>query len=146
MKKPDRFDAKTRAFCLKRIKEAKSQLKVLEARREKRSFTAWAEWYAMDYVRWEATLAHWEDILAGIENIAKDQRGKWSNEQVLDWLIRVRDDYVKDAINSFSRHSTSQMANMIEAEKQDVVKRVAGHSCMSADSLLYLITSLKMEK
>lgn len=67
---------------------------------------------------------------------------KKTDAEIVEWLVRVRDSFVDDVMKGSTPHSTNQLSNMIEAEKVDVYRRLAGNN-LSGDSLTYLIDTIK---
>lgn len=138
--KQTRVQILTRSYLKKHMAEAKARLRDMDMKRSKKaSFAWWAEWNAIEYIHWEFALSLWAVLAETLGRLIKEKK---TDAEIVEWLVRVRDSWIEDVMKSTARHSTNQLANMIEAEKVDVYRRLAGSS-LSGDSLTYLIDTIK---
>lgn len=133
---------KVQTFLRKNHDEAKKCLAELEAKRGENggSFTYWAEWHALNYIHWEMVLVFWARLMASVEKVVTDGI---KDEELIKRIEDVREQFVRDILHSTARHSTNPMANLIEEEKVDVYRQVAGADSLDGDSLAYLLSTLR---
>lgn len=138
--KQTRVQILTKAYLKKHMAEAKARLRDMDMKRSKKaSFSWWAEWNAIEYIHWEFALSLWAVLAETLGRLIKEKK---TDAEIVEWLVRVRDSWIEDVMKSTARHSTNQLGNMIEAEKVDVYRRLAGCN-LSGDSLTYLIDTIK---
>jgi hypothetical protein len=131
---------KVRDFFQKKEKSLGEAMKAADAKRAERSFHYWAEWHAMDYIRWEIAKEFWGVLLGSLEKLGKAGAKDY---QIVQWLVDLREQMVNDSLRATAHHSTNQLGNMIEAEKQEVYRKLAGSNSLDTGSLSYLLADLK---
>lgn len=121
-----------------------AEMKVLDEKRIKKgqTYLSWASWYLMRYIRAEFISGIWAELEEGLENGIK--AGK-TPEEIVAWLRRVQEDFVDRVMNGSTPQSTNQLSNMIEAEKVDAYRIMAGRSGLDSGSLKYLLMTLDRE-
>jgi len=126
------------------IEQATKELKAMDAKKGKYhgalAFSHWAEWNLMAYVNQEARLAEWEQFKASIEARLKEG---YEDDNIVRWIEGWRDGLVEIVMGGYAQHSTNQIANMIEAEKIDVKRKMAGMRMIDSGSLEELLSNLK---
>jgi hypothetical protein len=132
---------KIRAFFQKQAKGARHYLKSLDKkRRESKTFAWWMEWHAMDYIHWELVAHYWETLLESLDKLVGE--GK-TDAEIIKWIEDCRERFIRDILQATAQYSTNQLANMMEADRVDVWRRITGANNLNGDSLMYLLSSLK---
>lgn len=131
---------KIREFFQKQSDECRTIMEKLEVRRKDVSFSYWAGWNAMEYINAEMTATLFETLQGSLSKLEND--GK-TDEEIIQWVGECRDQMVEDVLKARKRTSTNQLDNLIEAEKMDVYRKVAGCGLFDSGSLAYLLMDLK---
>ena len=131
---------KIREFFQKQSDECRTIMNELEDRRKNVSFAYWASWNAMEYVNAEMTAILFETLQG---SLLKLEEGGKTDEEIVKWVEECRDQMVEDVLKARKRTSTNQLDNLIEAEKMDVYRKVAGCGLFDSGSLAYLLMDLK---
>lgn len=119
--------------------EAQENLKELEAKKAKGTYSYWLEWNGMAYVHWEFAKECWEQLSKGFERIVAE--GK-TDEQLVQWVEGCRDYFVELVLKTSPPHSTNQLGNLIEMQKIEVWREFAADT-LNSNSLKYLLLKLK---
>ena len=137
-------------FLWKRRQECIDGLKQLDDERKKNSkqgcfyahYAHWAEWNFTSYIYREFKLELLEDI---IQNIHGGMKRGITDDELGKFLKEVRGGYVRRVMTHTTAHSTNPVANLIEDEKIDVYRGLAGMTILDQDSLMGLLIQLKLE-
>ena len=138
----NKMTEKVMRFICKQIKDAEGNLKEMDSKKAKQSFSFWAEWNMMDYVAEEFRLGLWTEMQSGL--VKRVESGMSWNE-IMTWVEDVREYYLEQIMNGYAQHSTNQIANMIEAKKIDVYRKAAGKNLVDSGSLAELISGLRRD-
>jgi len=131
-------------FLWKHRIECINSLHQLDEKRKKNhdqggSYAHWASWNFMSFIHEEFKLGLLKNIIQNIEGGVK--RG-FTDEDLVNFLKEVRDSYVNTVMSHRGSHSTSAISNLIEEEKINVYRSLAGTSVLNSGSLKYLLSDL----
>ena len=120
-------------------------LKLLEDKRKKNnkqlgSFAYWVGWNLMQFIHSEFRLELLENI---IQNVNGGVKLGITDDKLIAFLKEVRDTYVKTVMQYSGYNSTNQVANLIEDEKINVYRGLAGTSTLDTLSLTGLLRELE---
>lgn len=106
------------------------------------SFAFWAEWYALDYIRWEFVRDIWADLNRSLGTLI---HGGKTEDEIIKWIGSVRDEFVKNILRGPPGRSTNPMANLIEAESIEAYRHFVKDKfdSNSLEGLLYNLQSIK---
>lgn len=127
-----------RKFIREQKQNAVKEMEELDEKRKKGSFTYWAEWNLLSYVTAEITRDYWAEI----EQAAMKQPDFEPLPLIIAWVKSVRNRIVDSVLLGEIRTSSNQMANLIELEKTNVRRKIAGTSLIDTGSLAYLLSEL----
>ena len=121
-------------------------LKQLDDKRKKNdkqlgAFSYWAGWNLMRYVHDEFALELLENIIENIRGGIK--KGNCSDAELVAFLKDVRESYVKRVMQYPGSYSTNQVSNMIEDEKINVYRKLAGVNILDDRSLAGLLKKVE---
>ena len=133
---------KIRNFFVNQSNAHQMRMKKLEdLRNDGMSFVCWAGWYAIEYINSETAMNLYNTLDGSLSKLVND--GK-TDEEIVKWVGECRDQMVEDILKARNRTSTNQLGNLIEAEKIDVYRKVAGCGSFDSGSLEYLLMDLKL--
>jgi hypothetical protein len=122
------------------LDECRGTLKKLRDYQQDVSFSYWAGWNAMEYINAEFTMNMYETLQKSLLQLAS--QGK-TDEEIVKWLEECREHMVEDILKARYPSSTNQLSNLIDTEKMDVLRKVAGCGLFENGSLAYLLLKLK---
>lgn len=104
------------------------------------TFANWLSWNGMSYIYLEDWLDKWTHLLSCLQKFLEDNP---SGTKVYEYISGIREQYVQRVLSYRPAHSTNPLSNMIDDERNEVDKGIAGSGSMNSDSLNYLLISLR---
>lgn len=126
---------KVLAYAEKQMQRATQEIIGCEAKK-KESFTYWVQWNFERMVAAETALHLWTVVSNAVLTEKSDEV---TDAQIKDFLIRYRNDVVKQILQSTHKNSTNVVAVQIEIVQEDARKKFVGASCIDTGSLSELL-------
>jgi hypothetical protein len=124
----------------KGIQDAEEQLKQLNAKKDKMSWTCWLEWNGMVRIHWEFTKECLEEMKIEFERLGSlginGDRQEASPEEIISWVKGRKKYFVKMVITTHTPCSSNPIKNLIVMEKMDVWRKFGDDGAESMKHLL----------